>query len=423
VSLELDTVRGPAWKPLPVLVDAALAPLGPLAPAAWLVVARAGALAALPLAWVLAARLAPRRLAIPAGALAATSVALTDSMLWHAGVGNSEGLVVALALLALERHGSGRPGQAFAALAVAGLVRVEVWPFLAVYGVVVIARDRRRLWRVLAVGVALLVLWFVPDWAGSGTPGRSSERARVLEPGAPGLAARPLVASLGDAGSLLPVAVAPGLVVALLMGVPAPIGSRRRALIVPASAGLAWIGVVAAMAELGYSGEARYALPGAAILAVPAAAGLGWGVERVRRGSPRAARGALVATAVLVAVTVVAAAWRLPGELRRLDHEAAVYGSLDEAVASAGGRAWVLACGRPFTGPYAVPALAWTLDVPMRALGTTGEQRAPAVAFAAAPTARDPVSPGAADLALAGVVPVAAHGPWTVHAQCGTDVP
>ena len=45
-ALELDTVDGPAWKPLPVAVTALLSVAGPGAPALWLVGARAGALAA-----------------------------------------------------------------------------------------------------------------------------------------------------------------------------------------------------------------------------------------------------------------------------------------------------------------------------------------------------------------------------------------
>jgi hypothetical protein len=40
--LELSTVDGPAWKPLPVAVTALLAPAGDAAPALWLLLVRAG---------------------------------------------------------------------------------------------------------------------------------------------------------------------------------------------------------------------------------------------------------------------------------------------------------------------------------------------------------------------------------------------
>nr|MBA3262273.1 hypothetical protein [Thermoleophilaceae bacterium] len=54
----LDTAEGPAFKPLPVAVCTLLAPLGPAAPTAWLIIARAGVLAAVALAALLAHRLA-----------------------------------------------------------------------------------------------------------------------------------------------------------------------------------------------------------------------------------------------------------------------------------------------------------------------------------------------------------------------------
>src|SRR5687768_10663227 len=44
---DLDTLGGPSWKPLPVLVATALSALGDLGPAAWLVLARTGGLLAL----------------------------------------------------------------------------------------------------------------------------------------------------------------------------------------------------------------------------------------------------------------------------------------------------------------------------------------------------------------------------------------
>src|SRR5687768_5813263 len=44
-GFDLNTAEGPAWKPLPALICALLAPLGSLAPTVWVVLARAGAVA------------------------------------------------------------------------------------------------------------------------------------------------------------------------------------------------------------------------------------------------------------------------------------------------------------------------------------------------------------------------------------------
>src|ERR687895_1211823 len=58
-GLELDTDGGPSWKPLPVLLLAFAAPLGDDVPVTlWIVLARAGALLGLVLAYRLAARFA-----------------------------------------------------------------------------------------------------------------------------------------------------------------------------------------------------------------------------------------------------------------------------------------------------------------------------------------------------------------------------
>src|SRR6188472_1348872 len=45
VHLDLSTVGGPSWKPLPVLLTTPFALFGSLAPDLWLFVARAGAIA------------------------------------------------------------------------------------------------------------------------------------------------------------------------------------------------------------------------------------------------------------------------------------------------------------------------------------------------------------------------------------------
>ena len=131
-GLRLDTVDGPAFKPLPVAVAALLAPAGDAAPALWLLVARAGAIAAVLLAARLAWRLAGGSWL--AAAVAGAGVALTAGWWWHAAVGNAEGLFVALALGALDRALDGRHRVALGLALAAALIRPEAWPFLGAYG-------------------------------------------------------------------------------------------------------------------------------------------------------------------------------------------------------------------------------------------------------------------------------------------------
>jgi hypothetical protein len=290
-------------------------------------------------------------------------VVLSAGWAWHGAVGNSEGLFLALVLGAGLAATGDRHGAALALGVLAALLRPEAWPFLGAYGVWLwFRRPRLRGWAA-AGALALAVLWFVPEWLGSGDPLRSSERARVPNPGAPATAARPLLASLERAAAIpLPPLLAAALVPLAAAGprlsraglrVPLPPAAAA-----PAIAGLAWIALVALMAEAGYSGEPRYHLPGAALIAVSGGVGLARAVDG-RRAAALAAGLVVLAFAALRADAIT-------GELRRAADEAALFGSLGQAVERAGGRASVLACGRPVVGRYRGPALAWALHVPKR---------------------------------------------------------
>src|SRR3954462_2669101 len=57
LHLDLSTVQGPSWKPLPVLLTTPFSLFGPLAPDLWLYVARAGAIAGVVFAYRVARRL------------------------------------------------------------------------------------------------------------------------------------------------------------------------------------------------------------------------------------------------------------------------------------------------------------------------------------------------------------------------------
>jgi len=196
-ALDLDTVQGPAFKPLPVAVTALASGLGDGAPALWLAIARAGALAAVALAARLAWRLGGG--SWPAAAVAGAGVALSAGWWWHAAVGNAEGLFLALVLAALHQELDRRHGRVLALGFTASLLRPEAWPFLGVYGVWRWWRDPAlRPW-LAAAAAALPVLWLGPELVGSGDLMRSSQRAQIPNPGAPALAPRPALESLARA--------------------------------------------------------------------------------------------------------------------------------------------------------------------------------------------------------------------------------
>jgi hypothetical protein len=348
VELRLDTVDGPAFKPLPVAVCALLAPLGDPAPALWLLVARAAAALAVLMAGRVAFRLSGGSTA--AAALAVAGVALCEGWWWHAAIGNSEGLLLALGLLAADAALDDRHGRALAFAVAAALVRTEAWPLLGLYGLWLWARrPALRPW--LAAGaVAVPAAWLLPELWGSGDLLRSSERARIPNPGQPATADRPAWASLREAAEipLLPLALAAPAALAAL--------SRRRGPALSlAAAGAGWVALVAAMAEAGYSGEPRYALPGVALLAVAGAAAVG-----------RLGAGWTVALALLCAPFAVARVDDVRSELRRAAADAELWGSLPEAVEAADRAGARRRCGPPSTGRYRGTGVAWALNVPKR---------------------------------------------------------
>src|SRR4051812_10477550 len=157
VHFSLDASAGPAWKPLPVLINAVLSLFGSAAPSLWLAVARFGGLLSLVLGFRLAARFA----GWPAGVVAV--IALLSAWLRNVSLGISEGLLVAFLLWAIERHLDGRRTQALLLGFAAALIRPEVWPFLGLYALFLWIREPRL--RVLSAVLLVLipVLWFGPD--------------------------------------------------------------------------------------------------------------------------------------------------------------------------------------------------------------------------------------------------------------------
>ena len=361
-DLALSTAEGPAFKPLPVAVTFVLSPFGGTAPALWLFVVRCGALLGVWLAFALTRRLAREAGAgspAVAGAFAAIAVVLTGGFVRHAAVGDAEPLLVALALSAFALALDGRHRPALALGVLAALLRVEVWPFLAAYALWSKA-DRRAL---AALAVAVPAAWFVPEWLSSGDLLRSGDRARVPNPGAPATADRPALAAIELA--LTAVIFLPAALAALF---------ARGTAALPALAGAGWIALIALMSEAGFSGEARYVLPGAAVLAVSGGVGFarGWALLRTQSDSQRAHRPG-TAMGILVIGTLAATSpsiGDLAGLPERLHHQHRLAGELRTVV----GRVDV--CGRPAVGRYRGTLLAYALDVPkhtVRADGSSGD--------------------------------------------------
>src|SRR4051812_35321651 len=190
--LDLITKTGPSWKPLPVIFTAPFSLAGDDgAPLLWLTVARAGGI----LAFAMAYRLGSRLAGPAAGIIAAAGLFFADEFIRNFFRGNSEGILVALCLWAIERHLDGRRRDAFLLCVAAALLRPEVWPFIALYGLYLIIAERtlKSLLLVAGGGLALLVLWFVPEYLGSGDFLRAAARARQPNPDSAAFAKHPFL--------------------------------------------------------------------------------------------------------------------------------------------------------------------------------------------------------------------------------------
>ncbi len=351
---DLVTTNGPSWKPLPVLFTTPFALFGDDgAPALWLVVARASGLLAFAMAYRLGARLAGPW----AGLIAAAALVLSDEFIFNFARGNSEGMLVAIVLWAVERHLDGRYTHAFLLGFAAALLRPEVWPFWGLYGLWLLYRDRRTAALVFGSGAAALVLWFLPEYLGSGDWLRAASRARDPNPDSAAFADSPFVEVFVRSEAILSLPIYVGAVIGVV------VAWRRRDRVPLALAAMATILMVAValMTEAGFAGNLRYVALPAAFLCVLAGAGWVAVVRAVRRRWRPVVAVALCAAAVPF---VAADIDKLRYDWEVVEYEANFYGpNLKAVIAKAGGEQRIKSCGRVFTGSFQVPSVAWRLHI------------------------------------------------------------
>lgn len=363
VHWQLDTRTGPAWKPFPVLFDLPFAALGRSVLWAWLALARAGGF----LLVVLAYRLAHRYAGWGAGLFAATGVATSTSFAFYLmPVGLSEPLLAALALLAIDRHLDGHPGQAVGLIYACVLVRPELLPFYLGYGVFLWRRSpRSRLWLISGL-LVLPVLLFLPDYIGSGDLLRSSKRAAIPTEGGPLLSGHPGLAVLQSAARavIVPVLVGSAGAVALsLRGV-----WRRRdevplfALCALAAGNLLLEALLTQLHKS--SGDERYLIIGYSLMCVVAGIAAARLVAAAGAFRPHLGRVAAAAVALFTVPFVYAEVQGWPGDTKGMTYQVRKDGQLQAVIAELG-RNRILGCGPVLADTYQGAAIAWYLDVPI----------------------------------------------------------
>lgn len=357
--LDLVTTEGPSWKPLPVIFTTVFSLFGSWSPDLWLVIARAGAIASIFLAFRVTRRLGG---GVVGGVVAAAALGIAPWWIRNAALGNSEGLIVAFLLATIDRHLAGDRRAAFLLAACAGLLRPEAWPFLGLYGLFLMV-TRSLSWKlVIGTGVGVLALWLLPEWWGSGDLLRAAHRAKNVNAGAPTYADNPAKAVVEDAGDMLTGPLMVGLVAAAIM----VMVQRSKPIAWVIAMAIAWLGLVAYMTQDGFSGNQRYLIAPVALLIVLGATGAGWIVHSVlgRLGTVGARTAVVAAVAAVAGVGFMAPSFqRLDPTFTGLKYQASLADQLPGLIAQAGGAEALKRCGNPYTGPFLVPVVAWNLRV------------------------------------------------------------
>lgn len=416
LHLNLQTTGGPTWKPLPVIFTTVFAVFGKAEPDLWLVVARAGALTSVVMVFRLSVRLTrqigsafapqagetggavwmgPARLA---GVIAAFGLIFTYGFVSNNALGYSEGVATAVILIAAERHLDGSPRQAFSLGFLAALDRPEIWLFWGPYGLYLWRKDPGARKLVLGLFLMIPILWFGPEYWGSGHFLRGVNRAQHPRSNSQAFANCPFCSELIKGAwptILLRIKATAALLVFVVAGLTlrgwrreragALSTPRARAQVTAASAGLvglSWFVLIAVMTQIGFSGNNRYLVIGSALVEVCGAVAWGWAAQEIgslglnglrrRRSSrdPTLARTAPTAAVLAIAaVFVFLPPWvggnlvALPRTHRSLVYQAHLREGASGAVARYGDAAKLLRCGTVMTEGFQVPLVAWTLGV------------------------------------------------------------
>jgi hypothetical protein len=359
-ELSLDTTGGPSWKPLPVLVSAPFAWIDGLAPFLWLALVRGAALYAIWLAGRCAARLAGTPAAAAAFAVAAFGLLVSTDLPRTALYGSSEPLLVAFVLGAVLLHLRDRQLMALSLLALAGLIRPELWLLTLIYGLWCAHRLGRRHGLIAALVVVPPLIWVIFDWAGSGGLAQGAATAQGQTPTSAARAAIPALEVFSRLGDSV---IAPVLLLALAALVFAW-RQRNREVLLLALLVIGWVAVVAVMAQLGFTGARRYLAGPAALSCVLAGVRAGWLIAAAPARTVKYAATAAIALLFLgFGIFVLRTDARLLS-VARLDAEQS--DQLSGAISATGGRDAIVAVGRPAINPYEQTGLAWKLDLPLR---------------------------------------------------------
>ncbi|MGZ4431894.1 MAG: hypothetical protein ACXVYV_09665, partial [Gaiellales bacterium] len=345
----LNTDGAPSWKPLPFLFTLPYAVAGRSQMWLWMITAVAGAVAGSVFAARVAYRLTgpvPERRYAPyvGGAFAGIAVLGINTYSHLVMIANSDPIIVALCLAAIDCHLSRRPRLAFTMLVLASLGRPEAWVFAGLYGLWV-------LWRVPALSARALVvagLLFIPafwfsipaitshSWFISGDLALNQQTV---------IHGNKIVGVINRFRSLyeLPMQLA------MLAGVVLAVLRRDRLTLLVVAAAAAWLLIEIVFAYHGWSAVSRYMIEPAAVMVAVAGSGVGWLLADTRTSRILRWVGPVAVLALLVALAPTASSRvrLVRGQISDARHSAKQIDRLHKVIDDDGGPDAIKACGQP----------------------------------------------------------------------------
>ncbi len=370
IAANLNTNAAPSWKPLPYVFTVPFALFGHYELWLWMIASVAVSLSGMVFAGRIAYRLtaasSERRYApIAAGLFAAIAMLGINSYPHYILSAQSDPMIVALCLAAIDSHLSGRPRLAFALGVLGSLGRPEMWPFLGLYAIWC-WRAIPSMRRFVAGGLfVMLLMWF-------GIPALTSRTPFVAASNALG-SGRALHSNkaLGTVGRFLALQE-PALELLALLAVLLAVLRRDWVTLALAGGVVAWVIVEIGFALHGWPGLGRYMFEAAGVTVVLAGVAIG----RLLGDPPRLASATGVAGLAIVLIAVGAL---VPAAVSRARDERAdlrvqrvrttEINRLAEVVNHLGGPAALQACGEPLTRLEYQTILAWTLHLNVASVG------------------------------------------------------
>ena len=368
LHLHLDLGGAPSWKPLPLLFTVPLSLFGSHAVTLWMVFSTAVSLSGL----VFAGRIAYRLVAGERGARPVAWIVAVVAGLGVLGINQyehyiltaqSDPMIVALCLAAVDLHLSRRHRLAFVCLVLASLGRPEAWPFAGLYAV--------WAWRevpsarvLLVAGLAVIpALWFGVPTITNGRPFVSAQLAEF--------SVHRIIGNrfTGTLDRYVALTVLPIKLLALAAVGIAAARRNRMVLVLAAGAGL-WVLIELAFAAHGLPAIPRYMFESGAVQCVLGAVGLGWIALELPRIASRA-RAFSMPRWVSVPVALMLVGALTPGALARVRagrhdlhnerQRSTQIVRLADAIREVGGYRHIRYCGRPVTYVGFVSILAFDM--------------------------------------------------------------